>query len=207
MNEPHISEKCPENIGLIIMASGKATRFGRNKLMEKLGNRCVIDYVLKATEGLDLKRLLVVSENDKEFLSYCSNQGISVLPGNHPYQNDTIRDGLLTLLRRFPDLIGIIFIPADMPLIKKESMINMLSSIKENPKSIIRAHFNETESAPTYFPQSCFDELINLPEGCGGSHVIKSRRDMLGFFDVSSECELWDIDYQKDLDKILKELC
>ncbi len=207
MYEQNPSKKIKENVGLIIMASGQAKRFGRNKLLEKLGNGHVIDHVLNVTDNLNLKRLLVISENDEDFSHYCSKKNISVLPGVHPFLNDTIRDGLLELLNRFPDLIGVIFIPADMPLIKKESMETMLSNIKQYPDSIIRARFKESEGSPVYFPKSCFDELLCLPEGCGGSHVIKSHREMLRFFEVSSECELWDIDYPFDLERISKELC
>ncbi|MCR5388153.1 MAG: nucleotidyltransferase family protein [Lachnospiraceae bacterium] len=193
--------------GLIIMASGQAARFGRNKLMEHLGDRRVIDYVVSATEDLGPERLLVISDSDDGFISYCKSLQIPVLSGSHPFPNDTVKDGLLTLLKRCPDLSGVIFIPADMPLIKKESMEAMLSSIKSNPNSIIRARFGGTEGSPVCFPKDFFDELLTLPEGCGGSHVIKNHRNALRFFEVSNECELWDIDYPADLDKILKELC
>ena len=68
--------------GCIIMASGTSTRFGANKLIAEIGGVPLIQHVLRATEGLYARRVVVTRHSDVARL--CDMRGIEVVLHDEP---------------------------------------------------------------------------------------------------------------------------
>ncbi len=77
--------------GCIIMASGTSTRFGTNKLIAELGGVPLIQHVLRATDGLYARRVVVTRHPDVARL--CDMRGVEVVLHDEPLRNDTVRLG------------------------------------------------------------------------------------------------------------------
>ena len=188
-------------IGLVVMASGLGKRFGSNKLMEVLGDKPLVQWILDSTDGLFDKRIVVTRSNDVKTL--CDNLSIDCIIHELPNRNDTLRLGLTALL---DDIDYCFFTPGDQPLISSKTLVRLIKEAKENKDKIIKLSFGKEVGTPTGFPQKLFDELLNLPEGKGGNQVAKNNQDLVHTVDADAEYELWDIDTVTDLDKIKKLL-
>ena len=186
------------NHGCIIMASGMGTRFGGNKLMTELCGMPLIQHVLRATEGLFARRIVVTRHSDVTRL--CDELGVEVVLHSKPRRNDTVRLGM----EKMTGCDMVMFVQGDQPLIGANSLAELLRGAESFPECIWRASFEGTPGAPVLFPAWTFDELRSLPPGKGGGVVAKTHKERVRTVEVSSKWELFDVDTSDDL-RILQE--
>ena len=188
------------NLGCVIMASGLGKRFGSNKLMADFHGKPMIRRALDATEGLFSKRVVVTRHDSVAQLA--RERNVEVVLHDLPNRNDTVRLGLEAL--GDPDCC--MFLPGDQPLLRRETVGLLLETWKDNPDSIIRPSFEDSEGSPVIFPAWAFPELKNLPEGKGGGVVIKNHPHSVQRVPVADPFELADADTPETLE-LLKGLC
>lgn len=175
-------------LGCVIMASGLGKRFGGNKLMADFCGKPMIQRALDATEGLFFHRVVVTRH--ESVAQFCRQQNVDVILHDLPHRSDTVRLGLEAL----GDLDACLFLPGDQPLLRRETVAMLLENRKENPASIIRPAFEETEGSPVLFPAWTFAELRNLPEGKGGGVVVQRHIHEVYRVPISNPFELADVD-------------
>lgn len=187
-------------IGCVIMASGMGKRFGGNKLMADFHGKPMIQRAIDATDGLFSCRAVVTRH--KAVAALCREQNVSVVLHDLPHRNDTVRLGL----EQLGDCDCCMFLPADQPLLRRETVAMLLENWKENPNNIIRPAYEDTEGSPVVFPAWAFTELKNLPEGKGGGVVIQNHIHEICRISVPNPFELADVDTPEML-TMLKEFC
>ena len=180
-------------IGCVIMASGMGKRFGSNKLMADFHGQPMIQRAIAATDGLFSCRVVVTRH--EAVATLCREQHIDVVLHDLPYRSDTVRLGLEAM----PDLDACMFLPADQPLLRWETVALLLENWKKSPDSIIRPAYEDQEGSPVLFPAWAFHALKNLPEGKGGSVVIKNHPHEVCRVSVTSPFELADVDTPETL--------
>lgn len=127
-------------VGCVIMASGRAVRFGSNKLLADFGGAPLIVRALDAAETPALALRVVVTRSP-EVAELACKAGVKTILHSLPGRNDTVRLGLETLLSELPGLAGCIFLPGDQPLLRKESLEAMardFSALDEKERAILR---------------------------------------------------------------------
>ena len=186
--------------GCVIMASGLGKRFGTNKLMADFHGKPMILRALAATEGLFSDRVVVTRH--ESIASLCREQNVDVVLHNLPNRSDTVRLGLEAL----GDLDCCVFLPGDQPLLRRETVAMLLENWKEDPDKIIRPAYEATVGSPVLFPSWAFPELRSLPEGKGGSAVVRNHPHDVLQVPVADPFELADADTPETLE-LLKGLC
>ena len=194
----HPARESQMNHGCIIMASGLGTRFGGNKLMTELCDVPLIQHVLRATDDLFTRRVVVTRHSDVAHL--CDELGIGVILHSEPRRNDTVRLGM----EKMAGCDTVTFVQGDQPLISANSMATLLRRAERCPACIWRASFEGTPGAPVLFPAWTFNELRSLPPGKGGGVVAKAHKERVRTVEVSSKWELFDVDTPDDL-RVLQE--
>ncbi len=122
-------------VGCVIMASGRAVRFGSNKLLADFGSAPLIARALDATETPALAARVVVTRSP-EVAELACKAGVKTILHSLPGRNDTVRLGLEALLSELPGLAGCIFLPGDQPLLRKESLEAMARDFSALDKKI-----------------------------------------------------------------------
>lgn len=181
------------NLGCVIMASGLGTRFGGNKLMAPFRGEPLLCRSLRATEGIFLRRVVVTRH--REIAELCRENGIEVVLHQLPCRSDTVRLGLEAV----GAVEGCLFCPGDQPLLHQETVAALALAAANDRSCIWRTAFGDTPGSPVLFPAWTFPELFRLPEGKGGSHVIKKYPERLRRVSVRDRFELMDIDFPEDL--------
>ena len=202
-------------VGLVIMASGLGVRFGGNKLMESLGDKPLIKWIIDSSDGIFDKRVVVTRSS--EVKKFCDSLNIDCIIHEFPNRNDTVRLGLSALMN---EVDYCFFTPGDQPLISSESISRLVERAKSadsdkledsdrladsdklDSKRIVRASYGEEVGSPVGFSCAFFKELLSLPEKKGGGWIAKNNPDMVDLVEVSHEYELWDVDTVSDLEKI-----
>ena len=187
-------EETKARIGCVIMASGVSRRFGTNKLLQNIAGKSLIDHVLEVTEGDLFEERLVVTRTE-EVAFICKEKNIPVILHTYPNRNEAVKLGIEYLR----EMDGWVFCPCDQPLLRRESIENLLDVPYLHEDLIVRLHWKETLGTPIFFGKKYFEELCNLPDKKGGSYVVKQHLEKVELVSVQDEKELWDLDTQEDL--------
>lgn len=191
---------CPvPPLGCIVMASGLGRRFGGNKLMAELNGRPLAVHALAlAAAPVFAGRIAVTRSAEVEAL--CRAGGFPVLRHAEPRRSDTVRLGLTALLAQQPDLQGCVFLPGDQPCLTRQTLEAL--AIGAAPDTIRRpAAPDGTPGSPVLFGRDYFAALLHLPQGCGGSAVLRAHPQAIRLLPTPA-AELRDIDTRSDLEAL-----
>ena len=193
-------------VGCVIMASGRAVRFGSNKLLADFGSAPLIARALDVTETPALAARVVVTRSP-EVAELACKAGAKTILHSLPGRNDTVRLGLEALLTLQPGLAGCIFLPGDQPLLRRETVEALVCAFvadtrtqKETERAIFRLAFqaeNDPEplvGSPVLFGCGYFSALRTLPEGKGGSVLLRRYPERVCNVFTADRAELLDAD-------------
>jgi molybdenum cofactor cytidylyltransferase len=202
------------SISCIIMASGMSKRFGTNKLLAAFNNNTLFENAINISRFVSFGKTLAVTRHD-ELVQICEREHIHCIKHNMPYRNDMVRLGVSHILKETccqknncPR--GILFLPADQPLITKTSLQLLCllfvyhNSDNSQHNTICRLAFNENAGAPVIFPECYYNELLRLPQGKGGGFIAKKYPAQVVLVPAQDEYELYDIDTPDDLTQLLQ---
>ena len=143
-------------------------------------------------------RIAVTRSAEVEAL--CRAGGFPVLRHAEPRRSDTVRLGLTALLAQQPDLQGCVFLPGDQPCLTRQTLEAL--AIGAAPDTIRRtASPDGTPGSPVLFGRDYFAALLHLPEGCGGSAVLRAHPQAIRLLPTPA-AELRDIDTRSDLEAL-----
>lgn len=188
-------------IGCVLMAAGNSRRFGSNKLSVKLDGMTLAEYALYAIPSEEFSRVVVVTQYP-EIVELSKNRGFMVKINQHPEQglSHTIHLGMEALL----DMDAIMFLVADQPMLRQETIKNVVLLYRENPDRIVIAGHNGRRGNPCIFPKEFNEELFALTGDMGGVVVIKAHEDRVLSFHVEDVRELIDVDTEHTLSELMK---
>mgnify|MGYP003481954285 CR=1 FL=1 len=192
MNTAH---KLP--IACIIMASGLGNRFGENKLLYKIQNKPLLQYILETTAKLPFAEQIVVTRH-QEVVGLCNKLKVKAILHAEPYQSDTVRIALENLA----EFTGYLFCTGDQPFMSEATLQKLCEAFLETPQFIHRTIYQNTPGNPVIFPAKFKEELKNLPQDCGGSYLTKKYPEQVRYIPVQDSLELYDIDTKEDLEKL-----
>lgn len=212
-----MAELCRKNahppVGCVIMASGLARRFGSNKLLADFGGRPLLCRALEVTATPALAARVVVTRS-AEVKALCDAQAVPCLLHSLPGRNDTVRLGLEALLEQCPNLAGCIFLPGDQPLLQRETLEALITAFAQTQKETEREIFrlghrfkndpNPLLGSPVLFGKTYFPELLTLPEGKGGSVLLRKYPERVHAVYIADREELYDADTPEALEELLR---
>ena len=179
----------------IILAAGFSKRFGDDKLLVKLRNKPIINYVVDT----------VINSNFQEIILVHRNQDIKKIVGTHNIKyiyNDISYKGMSTSLKCGLSIASttdaFMFINGDQPLINKDIINKLIKVFDEQTESIIVPRYNGKRGNPVIFSSKWKEALMNVSGDIGGRNIIKNNPDEVYFIDISERICGIDIDTFED---------
>ena len=114
------------------MASGVGARFGGNKLMAELCGAPLVGHVVRATDDLFSRRVVVTRHADVAAL--CETLGAQVILHDEPCRNDTVRLGMEAM----DGCDTVTFVQGDQPLIRPASIVALLRAAERDAAGAAR---------------------------------------------------------------------
>ena len=199
-------------VGCVIMASGLSRRFGSNKLLADFCGEPILCHAFAAADTPQLAARIVVTRSE-EVRSLCEKHSIPVLLHSLSGRNDTVRLGLSCLLQQLPDLAGCMFLPGDQPLLTRSSVEAVAEAFRstgpaEAERLIFRLGSRTEENgaslagSPVLFGSGFFPELLTLPEGKGGSVLLRKYPAAVHTVGIAGRAELLDADTPEALEQL-----
>ena len=184
-------------IGCIIMASGLSSRYGRNKLLEKLDGREVILHTADRLRGAGLEPLAVTRSPEVRVL--LDGEGIRCVLHDGEKKSDTIHTGLRNLE---PDVSGILFMPGDQPLVLPSSIRKMTEQFARCPERPVRLGSGEIPGSPVLFPAAFREALLAYTGDRGGLEVLKQQNAPCDVVQAAFAWELLDVDTPAGMEQV-----
>ena len=129
---PHAADNRTLKHGCIVMASGVGARFGGNKLMAELCDVPLVGHVVRATDDLFSRRVVVTRHADVAAL--CETLGVQVILHDEPCRNDTVRLGMEAM----DGCDTVTFVQGDQPLIRPASIVALLRAAERDAAGAVR---------------------------------------------------------------------
>lgn len=193
-----VSAEIKPRLGCVVMAAGRSVRFGSNKLDAVANGQSLIFHALEAVPASRLERVVVVTQFP-EIMRCAKDFHFAAIYNDRPELgiSRTIALGL-TELR---DCGAAMFMVADQPLLRRESVEALLDFYLREPDSIAALGSGGVRGNPCVFPSRFFPELLALSGDRGGSAVIRAHEDALRLLEVEAR-ELADVDTPQALKQL-----
>ncbi|VUD40436.1 Purine catabolism protein PucB [Thalassocella blandensis] len=192
--------------GFLVLAAGKAQRFGGNKLTEAITDKSsetVIETTLNRIAATGCKNICVVVSESNDLLraaltafhSQVPELQILTFPQQSPGLGDSICQGVKATAAQA--WTGWIICLADMPLISTHTYTSLLHLSESQP--LVAPHYEGLRGHPVYFSERYAQQLCSLQGDSGAKSVLQQHADQLFQLDVEDPHILLDIDTPSDL--------
>lgn len=192
-------ERMKGNFGIVILAAGRGSRFGGNKLKALVKGKPLYQHTLERSEAFGSFPSFIVT-GDEEIAGEAEKRGIT--PIWNPEPDRGISHSLILGLGKAADvrsdLRGVMFSVCDQPGLSPSTMQRMFNTASLHPGSIVCAGNGGKTGNPVLWDRTYFPELLELTGDEGGRQVLRRHGDRIRIVQADPE-ELKDIDRREDL--------
>lgn len=189
----------PLDCSVVVFAAGLSTRFGRNKLLEPVGNTILVRHVVSEALSSRADRVIVVGGFEFEALRLALAGLSCEVVYNEDYtrgQSFSVRKGMSLVSR---DADAVLFEPGDMPLAGRLLFDAVILEYARSRAPIVSAGYRGRPGHPILFDNSLFDELREVNEATRGlKRVVSAHRAGARIVETSIGA-LFDLDTPYDL--------
>lgn len=149
--------------------------------------------------------VVVVGANAASYLHEIDMTRVAVVE-NKEWQNgmaSSLIVGLKMLLKKWPQVEGVIFMLCDQPFVSAAVLNNLIKKHTETNKPIVVCNYGETIGPPSFFHPSFFDELMKLKGDEGAKKIIKHHQDEMETILFPQGCI--DIDSREDYECLAEQ--
>ncbi|MBI4258721.1 MAG: nucleotidyltransferase family protein [Thaumarchaeota archaeon] len=189
-------------IGVVILAAGLSTRFGRNKLLEKVKGISMIRRVVSEASSSKADVTVVVLGHQAAEI----RRALKGLPcrfvRNDDYmegQSSSVKTGVKVLADKVD---AIIVLPGDVALVIRAAIDAVIDDYLKSRSLIVTASHRGKTGHPILFDKALFPEMTRIDEANHGlKAVLNGHKDQVHKVEVGFEGVLHDIDTWEDFKK------
>jgi len=191
----------------ILLAAGKSHRFGRNKLLVKVGAIPLICHSLKNCVASQLPEVTVVLGSRSEEMEEAIGRFLSETGKVKTIVNEDHERGMMSSLKMGirsvdPGCSGAMVLLADMPLVTPDIIDRLIEVFEENDRIII-PECEGTLYHPRILPARIFPDFLRLADTDKGTKVLEDHREEILQVRTGSRMNYVDIDRIDDLDSVV----
>ena len=181
----------------ILLAAGRSTRFGSNKLIKKLqsGNSIGLESAETLSASVD-NLIIVVNSLKDETSEMFLEKGFRVLAAENANlgMGNSLKSGIEISIDSLGWIVGL----ADMPFIKLNTIYMIKEKVLEGAK-ICAPFLNGVRGHPVGFNRSLKNELLNLDDSNGAARLLSNHYSEIVALSTTDEGVVHDIDVPEDL--------
>ncbi len=180
-------------VSCIVLAAGSSSRYGENKLLEKLNGKTLFEHTMDKLPFDELFEVVVVT-------AYEEVKKLSLKYPVKPVMIDSISKSysIKQGLKHISDADGCLFIVCDQPLLKKATIKSLIEAFKSNPKAV----WDISGGNPKVIPNSILKAIDSRDGDAGFRDIINSEKIEVNSIEPSDLYELMDVDNKENLEEI-----
>ncbi len=173
-------------ISCILLAAGLSSRFGSPKALSSLQGKPIIERIQRVIIDSHVSELIVVlgafAEEIKPFLLKHKKINVVYNKDFHLGQTSSFKSGLRTLS---DDIEGIMLLPVDYPLIKKEILDCLAEEFSKTKPLVLIPTYQGKKGHPPIFNNCLKEKLLKLDDSLGVNTITGLYANRIKFLDVS----------------------
>jgi molybdenum cofactor cytidylyltransferase len=163
-------------LGVIILAAGKASRMGEPKAMLSYNGHSFLLNTFNLAQSVHPTGIVtVLGHYFNQMSAHCNTHKIPFVL-NEAYGNgmsSSIKCGLTYLLSHFPQVNMILILLADQPKINTEHISSLLHKVRSSKYLMVCTSYSATFGVPAVFKKEYFHELLELKGEKGAKNLIE----------------------------------
>jgi len=166
-------------VGLLILAAGASTRFGRPKQLLPYRGRSLLRHAAETALGSTCRPIVVVLGAHAERLAgEVSDLPVRVVenPRWPRGMGTSLRAGLEALCLAEPGMGAVVITLCDQPRVSAHTIDSIVERYRESRKPIVASEYGGVLGAPALFDRALFEDLLALGEASGAKEIIATRR-------------------------------
>jgi molybdenum cofactor cytidylyltransferase len=200
-------EARPEpRIAALVLAAGRSTRMGANKLIEDVAGRPMVRHVVEAALASNVANVRVVTGNKPAEVQHAL-AGLEVTYTHNPDFADGLSTSLAAGTRTLEgDLDGVIVLLGDMPLVSTKLINDLVAAFDptENRAICVPVH-NGKRGNPILWAARFFPDLTRIMGDTGAKHLIGENTEWIAEVEAGDGAIFRDIDTPEALEKLRQQ--
>ena len=190
-------------VGLIVLAAGGSSRLGHPKQLLPYRGRTLLRHAAETALASACRPIVVVLGASADRL-HPEVAALEVLVAENPDweqgMGSSIRVGLASLETSAPDLIGVVLMLCDQPLITPPSLDALVQSHLDTDSPLVASEYGGTHGVPAFFSRTLFPELRALRNVQGAKAVITAHAPEA--IALPLPAGVWDVDTAADYERL-----
>lgn len=182
-------------IAALVLAAGRSTRMGANKLLEVLHEKPLVRHVVDAARASNASPLIIVTGHERDKLvAALSNIDANFI--DNPHYAEGLSTSLKAGIAAIPeDCDGAIILLGDMPLVTPEIINALIAAAPQHASKIAAVPvFNGEWGNPVLLMRKCFADMSTLSGDAGARKYLMEHRDQVLDVPVKDASILVDLD-------------
>jgi molybdenum cofactor cytidylyltransferase len=194
------------NIAAIVLAAGRSSRMGRNKLLELIDGKPMVARVAEtALESGAACPVIAVTGFEADQIT-AALRGLDVTIVNNP----DFEQGLSTSLRAGlaalpPDCEGVVILLGDMPQIEPSDIGALIVAAKDRNAICVPVNAGKVGN-PILWGAAYFPEMMQLTGDAGAKQLLAKHPECIVEVPIASDRIFTDIDTPSDLARLTKSV-
>lgn len=194
------ARRAPRPVAALVLAAGRSSRMGRNKLIEPIDGEAMVRRVVRSVLASRASPVIVVTGHEAKRVEQALH-GLAVsLVFNPDYANGlstSLRAGLRVLP---PEAEGALICLADMPGIEPEHLNRLIAAFgRSGPGAICVPVRDGRRGNPVLWDRAYFAEMTRLEGDTGARGLIAAHAGRVVEVPIGSDAIFADVDTEADL--------
>ena len=190
-------------VAAIVLAAGRARRFGAQKLLAPFGGATVLRSVIERLRASNVTRVVVVTGPRAEELR-ATLAGLDVEWATNPDPSRGMSSSIvagLAVARAAAEAVVIAL--GDQPMIEPTVVDRMIDLWQQGTRPVVAPRYRGKRGNPVLFDRALFEELLRLQGDRGARDFLEAHAANIGVVDVDAAAPL-DVDTPGDYDLLLR---
>ena len=190
------------SVAATILAAGRSTRMGSNKLMEELQGKPLVRHVAEAALASRARPVLVITGHERERVQ-AALDGLDVRFIHNPDFADGLSTSLKAGVAALPrGVTGVIVLLGDMPFVELDVINSLSKAFEGQPHAIAAVPVHRGEwGNPVLVSRVLFGDIAKLQGDAGARKLLAGRSGEVLEVPVSRDAILIDLDTPEALAK------
>lgn len=178
-------------ISAIVLAAGKSSRMGENKLLLPWNGSTVIRHIVDVLACAPVAEVWVVTGFEADLLQ-SALEGAPCRLAHNPDFESGMASSIATGVRAAPEADGYLIALGDMPFLKSELVLRVVKRAAKD--RIVVPRFKDRLGQPILFGAEFRGELLTLHSDKGAKVLLGQYSDRLEFVETDDDRQFEDID-------------
>ncbi len=184
-------------IAAIVLAAGRSTRFGANKLLQPLAGKAVLRHAVEAALGSQADPVIVVTGNESAVVKAVL-AGLPVIFVDNPDFSTGLSSSLKCGVRNLPaGCEGVLVLLGDMPFVGPPIIDRLIGAFAPERAICVPVHRGR-RGHPVLWARRFFAGLLALEGDAGAKQLMALHRDLVYELEVDDDAIHIDIDTKED---------